>query len=376
MPKTDQKQRRQTHLTTADILPADKNSFAVVRLLMALSVLVSHCFYLQTGTMAAEPLRQWTCYTLGQHAVQVFFILSGVLVAQSLDRSRSIVDFPVARGLRIFPGLIVCVLMTALIVGPVVSSLLLGDYVAAGELRGYIMRTLTLSTGMATLPGVFDANPATGVVNSSVWTLKYEVLCYAILALGGGLAFRVVWTRSAMTAAFGIWAGVVFWSQPALQETSGLIATARYFLLFFGTGVIAYVLRDVARLSRPAAVALLVSAAFLNGTAMREVALAVALAYGMLVIAQHPLGSFGAFANRTDMSYGVYLYSVPITQIVLVAAPNTSIEVLIVVTAFLSLAVAYGSWSLIEKPALSMRHHCKAAIGTQRIVATVPARTA
>lgn len=121
MPKSDQ-QKRSRYLTTADILPADKNSFAVVRLLMALSVLVSHCFYLQAGTVAAEPLRQWTGYTLGQHAVQVFFILSGILVAQSLDRTRSIVDFAVARGLRIVPGLVVCVLTTALIAGPLVSS--------------------------------------------------------------------------------------------------------------------------------------------------------------------------------------------------------------------------------------------------------------
>jgi peptidoglycan/LPS O-acetylase OafA/YrhL len=88
--------------TTEDVLSPEHNCFAAIRLAMAVCVLVSHCFFLATGTMTAEPLVGWTGYMLGQHAVQVFFILSGVLVAQSLDRSRSVLGFAVARGLRIF----------------------------------------------------------------------------------------------------------------------------------------------------------------------------------------------------------------------------------------------------------------------------------
>ncbi len=367
---------RRRHPTTADILPADKNSFAVVRLAMALAVLVSHCFYLQAGTVAAEPLRQWTGYTLGQHAVQVFFILSGVLVAQSLDRSRSVLDFMVARGLRIFPGLIVCVLATALLAGPVVSSLPLHDYVMADELRGYVGRTLSLSTGMATLPGVFQANPAAGVINSSIWTLKYEVLCYVILAIGGGLAFHSARMRAALIVAFAAWATFTFWAQPALFETNGLVQNTRYFLLFFGTGAIAYVLRHKTALSVIMAIALLVGAAVLNTTVLREAALAIALGYAMLVAARYQLGAIGAFANRTDMSYGVYLYSVPLTQLVLFAKPNIGIGALIGVTFILSLAAAYASWTVIEKPALSIRHRWTARLGAGLRDTFIVARTA
>jgi hypothetical protein len=57
----------------SDMLSADKNSFGVVRLLLAFAVLISHSVFLTTGQGALEPLYRWTNYTLGQHGVQVFF---------------------------------------------------------------------------------------------------------------------------------------------------------------------------------------------------------------------------------------------------------------------------------------------------------------
>jgi peptidoglycan/LPS O-acetylase OafA/YrhL len=93
----------------ADILTPETNSFGVLRFVMATLVLISHSYLYAAGTSEAEPLQPWLGRSLGECAVQVFFILSGVMVAQSFDRSRSIIDFTVARVLRIFPALIVSV---------------------------------------------------------------------------------------------------------------------------------------------------------------------------------------------------------------------------------------------------------------------------
>ena len=71
----------------------EANSFGVLRLLMATFVLISHSYLYAAGTDAAEPLQPWLGRSLGEYAVQVFFILSGVLVAQSFDRSRSVLNF-------------------------------------------------------------------------------------------------------------------------------------------------------------------------------------------------------------------------------------------------------------------------------------------
>ena len=82
------------------MLAPERNSFGIIRLAMALCVLDSHCFFLAAGSSQQEPLA-WTGYTLGDYGVQVFFILSGILVTQSLARSGDVFDFAIARVLRI-----------------------------------------------------------------------------------------------------------------------------------------------------------------------------------------------------------------------------------------------------------------------------------
>lgn len=134
------------------------NSFGVMRLLMASLVLISHSYMYCFGTPLAEPLTAWTGHSLGQHAVQGL-ILSGILVAQSFERSRSLIRLAAARALRIFPGLIVCVLLTALVLGPLVSELTPSQYFGSPVLVAYIAKTLSLVTGSAPLPGVFSDLP-------------------------------------------------------------------------------------------------------------------------------------------------------------------------------------------------------------------------
>lgn len=137
----------------------EANSFGVLRLLMATFVLISHSYLYTAGTDVAEPLQPWLGRSLGEYAVQVFFILSGVLVAQSFDRSRSVLNFAAARVLRIFPALIVCVAVTAFVLGPMVSRLTVGEYFADTGLYAYVAKTLALTTGAAPLPGVFESLP-------------------------------------------------------------------------------------------------------------------------------------------------------------------------------------------------------------------------
>ena len=65
----------------ADILTPKTNSFGVLRFAMATLVLISHSYLYSAGTSDVEPLQSWLGRSLGECAVQVFFILSGVMVA-------------------------------------------------------------------------------------------------------------------------------------------------------------------------------------------------------------------------------------------------------------------------------------------------------
>ncbi len=343
----------------SDMLTPDKNSFGVMRLVLALAVLISHSIYLTTGQGQMEPLYRWTNYTLGQHGVQLFFFLSGILVAQSLFTSGNIRDYATARGLRIFPALIVCVLLTALAIGPWLTTLPSILYLKDQGVAAYIAKTISLWSGSGQLPGVFHDNPVPRVVNSSVWTLKYEVLCYMLLAIAGFFIVRLKRWRETAFAAAALWTIVVFYKPTGLTLHGGEKSTLdvlRYFMTFFGAGVLAYALRRFI----PIHASLLIPAGavfwFAIGTRFQEPAAAIGLGYGILWLSSFTFGKLRRYTNANDYSYATYLYHMPIAQVVLHFATGIHVVPLILITSGVVLILAYLSWELVERPALQLRH--------------------
>ena len=101
-------------LRLADRLDPAHNSFTLVRLALAVLVILSHSFVLATGNRVADPFTAWTGYSLGDHAVNVFFVLSGIVTTASLLRLRSTHRFLVARLLRVIPAVVVFAVLFAL----------------------------------------------------------------------------------------------------------------------------------------------------------------------------------------------------------------------------------------------------------------------
>src|SRR5258708_2023967 len=128
-----------------------ENNFDFLRLVAATSVIVSHAYLLDGQT---DPYLRLTGISLGLSSVVMFFAISGFLIAQSLER-RSLSSFVVARGLRIFPGLAVCVLITAAALAPL-SSLTLGQYLSTTQTFKFVFGNATLLSTEYSLPGVFS----------------------------------------------------------------------------------------------------------------------------------------------------------------------------------------------------------------------------
>lgn len=339
----------------ADIMAPEKNSFGVIRLAMAIAVLFSHSYLFATGTTRADPLIAWTNHTFGEHAVQVFFFLSGILIAQSFDRTRSLTAFTAARVLRIFPALIVVVLLTALVLGPLFSTVGWREYFSSGLVPLYVVKTVTLVTGSAPLPGLFQDLPFPRV-NMSLWTLKYEVICYAGLTLLGLLGlFNARW-RTAATVLLAAGVAVVYVAAYKPMGERSSLELVRYFALYFGMGTLAYLCRDRLQM-RPILLVPLALVFWASiGTRFAELACAVLLGYATIVAARMTWGFLTPFTRQHDWSYGVYIYAAPLQQALLQLWPDTDPLALSCFALAATLPLAKLSWDWIEKPAMALRH--------------------
>lgn len=348
-----------------EIMAPDANSFGVLRLMMASLVLISHSYMFAFGTPLAEPLTAWTGHSLGQHAVQGFFILSGILVAQSFDRSRSLLDFAAARALRIFPALIVCVLLTALVLGPLVSLLPASQYFTSMALPVYLLKTLSLATGSAPLPGVFNDLPMSGIVNSSLWTLKFEVLCYAGLALAGTAGLFNPKYRKAVAALLAAFLFAIYAIDPQNFTEHTFTDNVRYFVLYFGTGTLIYIVRDELAIVGAALVPLAALFVIALGTRYAELTTALLLGYAIVWASSKSFGPMRAWCNKIDLSFGVYIYAGPIQQALIEVGPDIDPAVISLFAFAFVLPLAVLSWVLIEHPALALRSQVRRLL-TQR----------
>jgi len=103
----------------------------------AFGVLVSHGMLMPTGTEPLEALPR-TLGRIGYWGVFTFFIISGFLLARSLDRQPDALRFAVNRVLRIYPGLIACALVTAFGLGLLGTALPWHAYLAHDDSIGYV----------------------------------------------------------------------------------------------------------------------------------------------------------------------------------------------------------------------------------------------
>ena len=164
------------------IAAGHRNNLTALRWFAACLVLYGHAFVFLG---LPEPLfLQWV--PLGPLGVYIFFAISGYLVAQSWQRDPSVPRFLAKRALRIFPGLLVCTLLSVFVLGPWLTTLDMATYWRNEHTRGYFTNMALYMTYH--LPGVFAQNRLPHAVNGSLWSLPIEFFMYLLLALLGMLA--------------------------------------------------------------------------------------------------------------------------------------------------------------------------------------------
>ncbi|HEY0031769.1 MAG TPA: acyltransferase [Devosia sp.] len=339
--------------TLGDILEDRHNSFNAVRLLAAGAVFVSHAYLIAPIGQHRQPLGG-TAFDLGQLAVNVFFVLSGLMLSRSFALKPQLGSFVAARLLRIFPGLLVCGAVVAWVIGPLSTNLSIADYFASPATWLYPL-LVPFFFSEPGLPGIFQFGKEAGQVNIPLWTVKYELLAY--LSFLSIPLLRIFGSRLAIAALVALFGALLIFSYRTHAFDQSLIGSLVRFGFCFWLGMLAYLYRSHIQLDWPLALCGVVLALWLSSTILGQVASITAFAYLGATLGGTHIPLLTRATAQTDISYGFYLYSFPIQQALLARFGVTlPLALLMSLAALLvTLIIAYLSWRWIERPALSLK---------------------
>jgi peptidoglycan/LPS O-acetylase OafA/YrhL len=330
--------------------------FDYLRISLAFGVVGYHSAITTYGQAAQDKLVLGPLHSFIALILPSFFALSGFLVAGSLERSKNIVHFLSLRILRIFPALSAEVLLSALLVGPAVTSYALRDYFSDSLFFRYFFNII--GHVQFKLPGAFETNPLPLIVNGQLWTVPFELECYAALtavALVGIVKKRalLLFIVAFLQAAFVV-KNII--SPPTLIRVHSVLSGNQLTMTFF-YGVIIYQFRDKLIWSKWAFLAsTLLSLALLwpQSSAMDYLSLPFIAYLTVYLGLTNPPKTL--IVKIGDLSYGVFLYSFTIQQLgVYVGVREWWTNLLFAVP--LCLLFALFSWTCVEKPFLGLRHH-------------------
>jgi peptidoglycan/LPS O-acetylase OafA/YrhL len=347
-------------------------SFDHLRLLLATLVLVGHAHW-TSGASSLDSLISAEHSTLPSAAAGVawpqfvgfvkaidrallpaFFALSGFLVLGSALRLRTTSTFLAHRVLRIFPALVVEVTLSAMILGPLLTTVPLREYFTDPQFARYFGNMFGWIT--FNLPGMFASNPVPSIVNMNLWTLPGEFDCYLITA--ALLLTRIIYDKRLFAVTFliatvGLATAHFFWG---ISEGTPAVLPSHMLVYYFFAGALFFHFRH----SVPANFAIFAVAAIVAYTGL--------LFKPLVYLAPVPLTYCTVFFGLVrlppmkllrsgDYSYGMYLYGFPIAQSYLYVFPGlrgqfVAVAVLAVST---SLLFAAFSWHFIERHALALK---------------------
>lgn len=337
-------------MNLACLLQRDHNNLDIFRLLAASLVIYGHGY-----AISPQPGHEDVLVTLlgydysGSLAVKVFFFLSGLVVTNSLMGKGDVAQFVIARFFRIWPALLAVTVLSAVVLGPLLTSLPLAEYWQHPQTLGYVVDNLLLTPRYA-LPGVFAGNPYPNVVNGSLWTIVLEVGAYVgLLALFLVGVLRARWLALAVV--------VLLLLDPLLGNR--LLFTWRapqpsLDLLFpcFASGALLAVFKEQVRVGGREVAGLALLFFLFSASSYAFYFLYAMLFAGMLWLSGQSW--LVRLRLRSDVSYGVYLWGFPVQQTVQYLWPQQGVHFNQAVSLLLALALGYVSWHAVEKHGIAM----------------------
>jgi len=340
-----------------------RNNFDLIRLFAATQVAICH-----SAEMLSPALAQtWPIRLLGLFpGVPIFFFISGYLISRSFERSGTLGRYAQNRALRIFPGLQVCLLIN------LIAVMATGYFNQVGaSFSDVLLLYLAKGSFLQFYNPDFMRGFGDGVLNGSLWTICVELQFYVLIPITYLLFLKKPGARTNLILLVLILVSLTcnrvlydlqqVYSQSVLWKLFRVTFLPWIYMFLIGVWIqrnFHLVERLLARVSFPVAL-------------LGYIALAATLHFGFAWRVDNGVGPLlalplfctillGAYtrpwlADRllhgNDISYGIYIYHMPVVNMALyykyAAGGVTLFSVLVI-----SLGLAIASWLLVERPCL------------------------
>ncbi len=334
------------------------NNFHFLRFLFAVFVVISHAYPLSGGSEKSQWIYEITNgqIVLARIGLDGFFIISGFFIFQSLSRSNTILNYYKKRFLRLFPALFVVLLLTLLLLVPFVYE---GQVplLRNKDIYTYLPNNISLYKFQAVIKGVFDHN-AYHSINGSLWTIRYEFSLYVALSFLYIFRKNKKIVKGLIIICFTI---LLITFNFFIKRFSGssILGMNGYEILDLGTFFVGGSLlaafnfhKFKNKLLLPIVLLALVFSIYFNFYSLvKHIFLPIAI----ILTGYIKIPLLVNFNKIGDMSYGIYIYSFPIQQI-LVYYFKLSVYQLMFYSLIISIIFGYLSWHLIEKRALAYKN--------------------
>jgi len=352
------------------------NNFDLIRLVAAAEVALRHTVV----DLAPELFPYWLNVVFAfVPGVPIFFFLSGYLISRSWERSPSVREYARNRALRLFPALWCCVLFAT-------AAIFLTGYMSTVAWQP--IKLLAWMVGQGTIfqfwTPEFLRGFGIGAVNGSLWSISVEIQFY----IATGVMYLSIrrlpsaWQTviiGVLAALFSVFNG----NRPAFEEMIASATGSQEVVKLFGVSFLPWYFIFLCGALAQRISGWIVPLCIEHATtifAMYVAAIFLDFHFWGLPLGNQippylvPLMGLGvlsaAYANPSlghrllggrDFSYGLYIYHMPIAN-VLIQLGRTGSAAWIVVSLVLSSLCAWVSWTFVERPTLKRKKSAVRAI--------------
>lgn len=326
-----------------------KNSFDYISIVAALQVMIAHTSAYIVGAGSGANIPMWRIIAPGP-AVVVFFAISGFLTTASFERSNGLGEFYIKRAFRIYPALVVAILLPGII------------YSCVGLIEVNWLQLIPFYAKKILTGRGHDIVPDGALGNGSLWTIFVQIQFYILTPLLYKILAKLKMKHHAILILFFVIINVFndYIIQiiyiPSLRRVYSDTCVA--YLYMYLLGMCVYIDRHYLipilsnkRLLLAEIVLYILWHWCIGADFLREWTYINPLSALLAAFIALGLGyALGKHRCRYDISFGLFLWHLPITDILhCVLGIEYSYRLLLVVW-FTSIVVALVNCLLIEKP--------------------------